>query len=112
MPTAFRARHEARFGWAPEQGELELVQLRARAEKPGLRMPDPQAPQGPLSAPDSRRPPIGKKSLRVFRRSELPRKSRISGPCLIEEATSVTLVPAGWSATNQGISLRLSQRSD
>ncbi len=106
LAARFRTAHAERNGFVPA-GDLELVELRARADLAGLALP--AAPLGPRRRPvgSPRRPPIGGTALSVYARGELGERSECRGPCVVEEATGTSLVPAGWSATATSLGLVL-----
>ena len=93
LPQRFSALHERRFGFTTD-GEVEVVQLRARVELPAR--PLPPAPRSRATAPpEKRRPPLGGTHLRVFSREHLPEQQPIEGPAVVEEETGTTFVPNG-----------------
>ncbi|GDY03269.1 N-methylhydantoinase A [Planctomycetota bacterium] len=106
LAAQFLAAHQARFGFIPEDGAIEVIQLVARAETNG--QPLPRATFAQNSARPKaklRRAPLGRQSVRVFRREELGKDTCLIGPCVIEEPTAVTRVPARCqvSATTLGL---------
>lgn len=89
----FLAAHRSRFGFAPEDVPIEVVQLMARAEQHARRLPpvDP-APAGARPERKRRRALLGPALHHVIQRSELRIGDFVQGPCLIEETTAVTRV--------------------
>jgi N-methylhydantoinase A len=95
-PADFPGAHDERYGFVPEDGEVEVVTVRVRASVPG--------PAVELGAEDTgepararRRTVLGEET--EVLRGELPPGTRIDGPvvCALPEATLA--VPAGWSGT-------------
>lgn len=105
LKDAFHREHEANYGYRLDS-ELELVNLRVRAR--GLDQVT-RVPQTLSLSQDGFRPKV--RSRRIYQgpsqsewieapvlgRPELEGKA-LSGPALIEEYDSTTLVPGGWSA--------------
>ena len=96
LAAAFKRLHQHRFGFLPEGGEIEAVELRARAERSHRRLKR-SALHGTNRARPSfeRRAPLGGRRWKIYRRQDLSANQRTTGPCLIEEHTAVTLVPEG-----------------
>lgn len=92
----FVAEHARRFGFTPAGRGIEIVALRARAWTPGERALNPVRPAGRRPEPRRRRAPAGGQTWTVFNREEV--SGTLEGPALIEETTSVTVVPAGCAA--------------
>ena len=107
LAARFRRAHAERNGFAPT-GELELVEVRARAELRGLPLPTVTLGAGRRPQADARRPPVGGPTLAVYRREDLGAGSVCRGPCVIEEPTGTTLLPAGWTARATALGLVLS----
>ena len=100
--AAFQALHQTRFGWTPEEGEIELVHLGSRAV---VRRPEPEVDR----LPRARRAPAAAQLAAVrieghsspvpaLDRARLAPGSRIEGPAVVAEATATTWVPPGWTA--------------
>ncbi len=106
LAAAFAREHQRRYGFTGD-APLEVVRVTARAETAPRPFPV-TAPAGRHRRPPARarRRPIGG-TLPVLRRDELG-ADPIHGPCVVEEATATTLVPAGCSAayTACGLALR------
>jgi N-methylhydantoinase A len=102
VEEAFRALHGERFGWAPADGEVELVHLgsrtvvaRASAEQEAL----PRARRAPQAAQIDQVRVLGqRRRVPVLDRALLPRGARFEGPAIVSEGTATTWVPAGWRA--------------
>ncbi|MEM7202606.1 MAG: hydantoinase/oxoprolinase family protein [Planctomycetota bacterium] len=94
----FRTQHQQLFGFVPNDTVVELVELRARAERAEFPLPKPPRPsrRRRTAAPAfERRPPIrGAAPWPVYRRSDLDPGGALRGPALIEEPTGVTVLPA------------------
>ncbi len=101
LARSFAQEHERRFGFVPEQRPAELVEIRLRAELGDQALPPQQPDTGrgkrrSKAQPYARRlPPCGGTPWLVYRRQDLPVGQRLAGPCLLEELSSVTRVPAG-----------------
>jgi N-methylhydantoinase A len=102
LAEGFHARHEARYGWALRDREVELVNLRARATvrcpEPSLRKPARKRfPDRAVTG--ERRARFGSElRCRVVDRAALAPGMELLGPALVEEFSGTTLVPPGWSA--------------
>ncbi len=109
LEPAFRRAHATMFGFEPDGRTIELVELRARASGTGVPMPRSEAPSAKGSKPraNTRRAPLGGAELAIYARSELQIGTRLRGPLLIEEHTSVTVVPSGFSVTTTAHGLEL-----
>ena len=113
LRNAFAKEHQRRFGFLPEKSvDIEIVQLQARAELRGRAFPRGPSGASPRKRPQppsmaTRKAPLGRENLRYVARGELPNGSQIDGPCLIEEMTAVTYVPAGHRAEVQPLGLWL-----
>jgi N-methylhydantoinase A len=113
LRAAFAAEHRRRFGFLPEGAPAEAVLLLVRATGPDRAMPRPRGPTGRQDMPRGRRtPPLGGRALTVLARDRLPTGAVLPGPCVIEEYTGATLVPAGHSAEVEllGLSVLPGQR--
>jgi N-methylhydantoinase A len=107
LATTFARLHRERFGFAAAAAPIELVQIVARAERPGHALPALQADRLPqrdrgagktTALAQRRRSPLGGKAIRFLRREDLPLGATIEGPCILEEATATTRLPPGWTA--------------
>jgi N-methylhydantoinase A len=102
--AAFNAAHEHRYGYATVGEEIEMVNLRVVAK--GAR-PRPTLPPSATSAEDpitGRRPvwffdPSQSVDCPVYARDRLAIGATVTGPAVIEEATSTTLLWPGDVAT-------------
>ncbi|MCA8942769.1 MAG: hydantoinase/oxoprolinase family protein, partial [Planctomycetes bacterium] len=102
----FAALHEQRFGFRVENRSIELVRVEARATTPATPLP-------PTSGGPGRRPrPIQARHGRpVYARQSLPLGVAIEGPALIEEQTSVIVVPGDFTARRSRAGVELVSRS-
>ncbi|MCC6995805.1 MAG: hydantoinase/oxoprolinase family protein [Deltaproteobacteria bacterium] len=101
LAAAFTAAHQARFGFTLPRA-IELIALRVIAR--GLTPPPPL----PIPAPEAGDPvllrrPVGFGATMVdtpvIARARLAVGAVVSGPAIIAEYSSTTLVPPGWRAT-------------
>ncbi len=95
LHKTFRTCHQQRFGFVPQDRAIELVELRARAERTGprLRQRVVEASRRRPRPVQDRRPPVGGKAWPVYLRRDLVPGQLLEGPCLVEETTAVTVVP-------------------
>ncbi|MCA8980751.1 MAG: hydantoinase/oxoprolinase family protein, partial [Planctomycetes bacterium] len=111
----FHARHAARYGWRLDDRGVQLVQARARAV---VRRPAAEAVAG-KSRPAPRSALLGTRAsalgggaeVSVYDREALAPGHWVDGPCVLEEYSGTTLVPAGWRAeVRPGSHVRLTAR--
>lgn len=108
---SFHRAHAALNGFAPLDTEVEIVELRARAERPPRSLPVAVGARTATARPAAtRKPPCGGSPWRIFGRGDLRPGHTVRGPCLIEEQTGVCLVPAGIVCRVDAAGLRLSWR--
>ena len=107
LAQRFRKEHLRSFGFAPEQGTIEVVQLRVRCELPGPALPRHELPHGRTPRARRRRAPVGGSAVAVHHRDELPRGAVCHGPCAIEEFSGTTFVPGGMQAVVASEGLRI-----
>ena len=101
----FEAAHRRRYGFAAENDPVELVTLRVEAiglvDKldPSIRAIGAEAPAEPMSSREVWMPEAGG-SVRcpVFARAELPAGHEFSGPAILEQMDTTTLLPPGSEA--------------
>ena len=97
----FGQAHEQRYGHRADDEVVEVVNLRASAYaslgKPELAPGSGAREQQP--ATEHRRVvlPDGPHDVPVFRRDDLPPGAALTGPVIIEEKTSTTVVEPGWA---------------
>jgi N-methylhydantoinase A len=107
MIAGFRRAHEQRYGYAPESGSVEVVNVRVRATLPRLRQPEVLPPWPEAARSEERRAiwfgsavgvaELAPRESRVLWRPSLPSGTAIAGPAAIEQYDSVTLLPPGWT---------------
>lgn len=102
LEADFHARHAARYGWRLDDRAVQLVQARARGSvrRPeidpagGKRRPAPRA-----ALRDTRVSALaGGAEVPIYDRDSLAPGHWLDGPCVLEEYSGTTLVPAGWRA--------------
>jgi N-methylhydantoinase A len=99
LVAAFHAAHEARYGYALRDRDVELVTLRLRAVG---RVPPPPPPRDPLVAgtPELARVPLildgQTHDAPLLARDRLLPGVTVDGPALIAEYSATTLVARGW----------------
>ncbi len=93
------ARHEQLFGYAMRDRVIEITEVRAIALGEGNVSPRLVAPTGAGSGPYATRSiyfaGIGRVDTPIFRRHAMPEGARVTGPALIEEMDSTTLLHPG-----------------
>jgi N-methylhydantoinase A len=91
-PSEFPAAHEERYGFTEDDGEVEVVTVRATARVPGPAIELAAGAGEPRRS--ERRTAMGPTAVL---HGDLPPGTRVDGPaiCALPEATLV--VPAGWS---------------
>ncbi len=105
--AAFHQLHERRYGYADTSRLVEVVNVRVRAAIPTRHeIPEP-SPIGETSAAapfdtrqvffDETGVPTG-----LYRRDELGPGNFVSGPAVVVEYSSTTLVPPDWTASVDG----------
>jgi N-methylhydantoinase A len=89
--------HAARYGFVPADRAVEAVEVRARAEQEGPSWPrDRSVASRKAPKPRGRRrAPLGHAVWDVYAREDLAPGQRLAGPCIVEELTAATRVPAG-----------------
>lgn len=105
LATAFHARHKAVYGAAFPDRAIEVVTLRLRASGRLEHPPMPAAPLGP-EAPNAsaqlgtREAVFSGEPLptAIWQRERLTPGNAFSGPAIIVEYSSTTVVPPGWRA--------------
>jgi N-methylhydantoinase A len=98
-PERFPAAHSERYGFVPEDGEVEVVTVRVRASVPGPEV-ELSAEGGDEPGRSTRRTVLGDET--GVLRGELPPGTRIEGPAVCELPEATLAVPAGWSGTVDG----------
>jgi N-methylhydantoinase A len=102
--AAFHRAHEKRYGYFDPSRKCEIVNIRARLSG---RTPKPALPKLKYGGADPSGALItktrvyfrgGPKQTGIYDRSELLSGNRISGPAVISEYSTTSLVPPGWIA--------------
>ncbi len=111
LAGAFRGRHEAVFGYAPEGGRVEVVALSAVCRAATPPSGKESFPDGPAAEPRRRaRLHVGGDwcEAAVYERDALPPGARVEGPCVVYDAFSTLVVEPGWSGVTGSLgSLKL-----
>ncbi|MCC5806586.1 MAG: hydantoinase B/oxoprolinase family protein [Opitutales bacterium] len=111
LAEAFRERHEAVFGYAPEGGRIEVVAISAVCRSAAPPAEEESFPDGPAAeAVRHTRLYAGGdwREVPVYERDALPPGTRLEGPCVVYDAFSTLVVEPGWSgATGSLGSLKL-----
>ncbi len=100
LEGAFRARHASVFGYAPEEGQMEVVALTAVCRSAAPVSGEESFPEGSAAEPVRRtRLYAGEdwRDVAVFGRDALPPGARVKGPCVVYDAFSTLVVEDGWS---------------
>jgi N-methylhydantoinase A len=95
---AFHALHQTRFGFHIPGEVIEVITLRCTAVCLGDKAAFPARPAGELPRPLARRDVWfgnGWLECDVYARDTMPGGARLTGPVLIEEAATVTVVEPG-----------------
>lgn len=103
---AFHSLHQQVYSFSEPHGVVEFVNLRVRAtgRNPALTLPRQAAPVRPGDPqPKGRRKvyfeQVGWTEIPIFERDALAVGARITGPCIVEEQISTTLIPEGFAGT-------------
>ncbi len=100
--AAFLAEHRKLYGYVHEGRDLEIVALRveARGQSPApLRASRPAQPRKPVPARTVQTHFDGQlHATQAFERDALQAGDRISGPAIVSESSSTTLIDPGWEA--------------
>lgn len=89
LAAAFHRAHQDRYGYAKENGEIEIVSARLRSF--GL---VEQLSQQKISSKPGKARPVGI----VYRRDELRAGAKLKTPCIVTEYSATTLIPDGVRA--------------
>lgn len=103
--AAFDRAYRARYGYRPERREIEVESVRVVASSRGEPEPPTAEPSEPFEAKPV--PPAGPAAAStaappVYLRSELAPGARLTGPALVFEPHSATVVAEGWSCRMDG----------
>ena len=102
LRTAFQSAHERQYGTSNPEGMIEIVNVRVTARVPAIapslgRQPDPTC-DGPLRPIGSRKVLFGRADLQscpIYRRGDLRSGQSLTGPAIIEQLDTTTLVFPG-----------------
>jgi N-methylhydantoinase A len=106
----FHARHDASYGFRADDEPVEIINLRLQAtgvlSKPQPR-PQPRGPRTPEAARCGTRLAWAAASQerqlhQVYDRDRLRAGQVLSGPAIVEQVDSTTLIPPGWFGTVDG----------
>lgn len=102
LRAAFASAHDRAYGFHNPKGAVELVAIRMALlgrHNASLSASEPQ--RSPGTAPSSHRPVWferdGPIDTPIFRRESLMPGARISGPAIIDQLDTTTVVPPGWT---------------
>lgn len=100
LAQRFHAAHQARYGTSRPDQTVQVVtyRLAVSAAPAGQGLPAIQPEEGPAPAEQPVRLGRGQVPCAFLWRPALRRGEQIAGPAVIEEETSTTLVPPGWTA--------------
>lgn len=102
LVAAFHAQHQRRFGYAMPARAVEIVtaRLTVQVERPTL---DPEQPPDLVDRPPASRrvwfAATGFVETPVYRRHALAFGASLTGPAVIEQMDTTTIVPPGWTMT-------------
>src|SRR5262249_21379508 len=106
LPGLLRKAHLAEFGHAPDvDARIEIVNLRVAClgalDSPELEVVPETEPAMPL---EQRIVSFGEERFTtpVYSRERLGRATRLSGPAIVEQMDSTTIVPPRWAAEVDG----------
>ncbi|HEX4284280.1 MAG TPA: hydantoinase/oxoprolinase family protein [Terracidiphilus sp.] len=110
----FHRQHAQAYGYADQSRTVEIVTLRVQAL---VRSKRTRVKKHPVRRGDGAQARIGSqpvfdegrgRSATIYERSQLKAGDRVRGPAVIVELSATTWLPAGWSATADGLgNLRL-----
>ena len=107
MTAAFHREHVRRYGYSYEGRQLcELVNMRVVAlglvDRPSIAEArlSRSTPLQSFSSRDVYLPEIGFQEISVFERESIPAGEHVSGPAVVQEYGSTTVVPPGWVASS------------
>ncbi|MBX3026449.1 hydantoinase/oxoprolinase family protein [bacterium] len=97
--AAFHAAHQARYGYADREREVEVVNLRLAARVAG-RVRTPPAPRAAAGPPLPHRVRWRGRWLagRRVERDAVPARGALAGPLIVTELSATTFVAPGWTA--------------
>jgi len=102
--AAFHRAHRERYGYAKENGEIEIVSVRLRSfglvEKLAQRKISASRQRGKTKPPGKVTAHLDARNVKVglYRRDELRAGAKLETPCIVSEYSATTLIPADTSA--------------
>jgi len=103
---SFHSLHQKVYSYSEPKETIEFINLRVKVigRNPGLTLPkEERLPISPGEVLKEKRPVYFKDKgfieTPIYERDRFRCGTEISGPCLIEETISTTLIPAGWRGT-------------
>ncbi len=115
----FHGEHEREYNFRRDDAPVEIYQLNVRAI--GITS-KPEFKRHPLGGetppPDATRPvyfdePAEAFDTPVYDRAELPAGARLTGPAIVNQLDSTTVVPPGWTAeVDEWLNLRMTKTED
>ncbi len=97
----FAERYEAVYGYPPPEHPIEVESIRVLASTASaadrICGASGETVMGEAGAADHRCWLDGWRTVALLRREELPSGTSRSGPCLVQERHSITVVPPGWT---------------
>jgi N-methylhydantoinase A len=117
LRAAFVARHRRLYGHGDPEAVVELVTVRCRGVVPA---DEPRWPPWAVTsgaAPRAERPVFFREAgtavaTAIFDRDSLAVDQPVAGPAIVEEWTSTTLVPPGWTARTEPLGNLVLTRTD
>ncbi len=115
LAAAFASRYRAIYGHQPEKRPVELVSLRVVASSPTTPLPGPSRPAAVHEPHLAHRRRAwfsgGWRMVMAFARDDLSPGNRLSGPALVLDCHSATVVEPGWQLLVDGSRAFILQRS-
>jgi N-methylhydantoinase A len=108
LGDAFHEAHERRYGYRQPQAAVEIVTLRLTAVAPVML---PQLEKRPLAQPDAQAAIVGRKNVwfgerplttTLYDRERLRPGHRFSGPAVVFQYDTTTVIPPAWKAAVDG----------
>ena len=106
IASAFHAAHQHSFGHAEPGAPVQVVSLRASAQRPAPPIAMPRAPAPPHQAIPSAWVPLalaGCGEAALYDRAALSLGAEFHGPAIVTQADCTILVPDGWSVRLDGL---------
>jgi N-methylhydantoinase A len=100
LPARFAGEHRKRFGWDVPGEPVELVTFRVKARGPLPDLTLSTLGEGTGATPGRRRiwTASGETEAPQWRRADLGRGDRLTGPCIVAGEESTAVIDAGWEA--------------